>query len=104
MDPSPVIYVRNLPWSTSNEDLIELFTTIGKVERAEIQYEPNGRSRGTGVVEFLSQDDAATAISKFQQYMYGGRPLGLSYVKYTNQASTAPMDVEPSGSLQEQIM
>ena len=104
MDAGPVIYVRNLPWSTSNEDLIELFTTIGKVERAEIQYEPNGRSRGTGVVEFTSQDNAATAISKFQQYMYGGRPLGLSYVKYTNQASAAPMDVEPSGSLQEQIM
>jgi hypothetical protein len=35
--------------------------------------------------------------------MYGGRPLGLSYVKYTNQAGAA-MDVEPSGSLQEQIM
>ena len=104
MDAAPVIYVRNLPWSTSNEDLIELFTTIGKVERADIQYEPNGRSRGTGVVEFTSQDDAATAISKFQQYMYGGRPLGLSYVKYTNQAGGAPMDVEPSGSLQEQIM
>jgi RNA recognition motif-containing protein len=106
MDPSPVIYVRNLPWSTSNEDLIELFTTIGKVERAEIQYEHNGRSRGTGVVEFGSQDDAATAITKFQQYMYGGRPLGLSYVKYNNQTNTAvaPMDVEPNGSLQEQIM
>ena len=104
MEPGPVIYVRNLPWSTSNEDLIELFTTIGKVERAEIQYELNGRSRGTGVVEFASQDDAATAIAKFQQYMYGGRPLGLSYVKYTHQASAAPMDVEPSGSLQEQIM
>jgi RNA recognition motif-containing protein len=51
-----------LPWSTSNEDLVELFTTIGKVERAEIQYEPNGRSRGTGVVEFSSADDAETAI------------------------------------------
>ncbi|KAM0717950.1 hypothetical protein Q7P37_006282 [Cladosporium fusiforme] len=108
MEPGPIIYVRNLPWSTSNEDLVELFTTIGKVERAEIQYEPNGRSRGTGVVEFGSQDDAATAIQKFQQYMYGGRPLGLSYVKYTNQTSGAPpaqaMDVEPSGSMQEQIM
>jgi len=51
-----------LPWSTSNDDLIELFTTIGKVERAEIQYESNGRSKGTGVVEFASQDDAATSI------------------------------------------
>lgn len=59
-----------LPWSTSNEDLVELFTTIGKVERAEIQYEPNGRSRGTGVVEFGSVDDAATAISKPYSAMY----------------------------------
>lgn len=51
-----------LPWSTSNEDLIELFTTIGKVERAEIQYEPNGRSRGTGVVQFDTAENAETAI------------------------------------------
>ena len=56
-----------LPWSTSNEDLVELFTTIGKVERAEIQYEPNGRSRGTGVVEFGSADDAETAIGRSQR-------------------------------------
>ena len=51
-----------LPWSTSNEDLIELFQTIGKVERAEIQYEPNGRSKGTGVVQFDTADNAETAI------------------------------------------
>lgn len=60
----PIIYVRNLPWSTSNEDLVELFTTIGKVIKAEIQYEPNGRSRGTGVVEFDSAENAETAICK----------------------------------------
>jgi RNA recognition motif-containing protein len=59
-----LIYVRNLPWSTSNEDLVELFTTIGAVKRAEIQYEPNGRSRGTGVVEFEKATDAETAIRK----------------------------------------
>ena len=58
-----------LPWSTSNEDLVELFTTIGKVERAEIQYEPNGRSRGTGVVEFDSADNAETAIGTLQTFV-----------------------------------
>lgn len=53
-----------LPWSTSNEDLVELFQTIGKVERAEIQYEPNGRSRGTGVVQMDAAETAETAICK----------------------------------------
>jgi RNA recognition motif-containing protein len=53
-----------LPWSTCNEDLVDLFSTIGKVERAEIQYEPNGRSRGTGVVEFDNPETAETAIGK----------------------------------------
>lgn len=43
---------------------MELFTTIGKVERAEIQYEPNGRSRGTGVVQFDTAENAETAICK----------------------------------------
>lgn len=105
-EPGNLIYVRNLPWSTSNEDLIELFTTIGKVERAEIQYEPNGRSRGTGVVEFEKLSDAETAIAKFTGYQYGGRPLGLSYVRYTNLSNGDAMEgTEPtSGLTQDQIM
>ncbi|KAK5117145.1 hypothetical protein LTR85_008913 [Meristemomyces frigidus] len=100
-DPSPVIFVRNLPWSTSNEDLIELFTTIGKVERAEIKYEANLRSSGTGVVEFASQQDAETAIAKFTGYQYGGRPLGLAYVKYSN---LDMMEGQEQSSMQEQMM
>ncbi|KAF2640069.1 RNA-binding domain-containing protein [Massarina eburnea CBS 473.64] len=105
-DPSSLIYVRNLPWSTSNDDLVELFTTIGSVKRAEIQYEPNGRSRGTGVVEFESQADADTAIQKFTGYQYGGRPLGLAYAKYSNQTNGDAMEgTEATGGLtQDQIM
>ncbi|SPJ78963.1 related to Gbp2p [Fusarium torulosum] len=104
-DRGEIIYVRNLPWSTSNDDLVELFTTIGKVEQAEIQYEPSGRSRGTGVVRFDSADTAETAISKFQGYQYGGRPLNLSFVKYLNQGGSDVMDTDPHGGLtQDQIM
>lgn len=88
--------------------MVELFTTIGKVDRAEIQYEPNGRSRGTGVVEFDNQDSSATAIAKFSGYQYGGRPLGLTYVKYANQQQPPgePMQgTEATGGLtQDQIM
>ncbi|KAK9476530.1 hypothetical protein V1514DRAFT_285131 [Lipomyces japonicus] len=89
-NPSNTIHVRNLPWSTSNEDLVELFQTIGKVERAEIQFEPSGRSKGSGVVEFENQELADVAISKFSGYLYGNRPLGLSYVRYENAGPIDP--------------
>ncbi|GAB1209384.1 hypothetical protein APSETT445_008157 [Aspergillus pseudonomiae] len=107
-EKGPVIYVRNLPWSTCNEDLVDLFSTIGKVDRAEIQYEPNGRSRGTGVVQFDNAETAETAIAKFTGYQYGGRPLGITFVKYMN-AGAGPGDAmegaEPTGGItQDQIM
>ncbi|KAK0549462.1 g-strand binding protein [Tilletia horrida] len=76
--PSQQIYVKNLPWSTSNEDLVELFQTTGKVDEAEILYE-NGRSRGVGVVQFATVEEAETAIAKFSGYVYGGRALDLEF-------------------------
>ncbi|KAJ4303279.1 g-strand binding protein [Kalmusia sp. IMI 367209] len=92
--------------SFTNEDLVELFTTIGSVKRAEIQYEPNGRSRGTGVVEFEKGADAETAIQKFTGYQYGGRPLGLTYVRYSNQSNGDAMEgtEATAGLTQDQIM
>ncbi|KAI0821862.1 hypothetical protein BC628DRAFT_1392571 [Trametes gibbosa] len=77
-EPSQQIMVRNLPWSTANEDLVELFETTGQVELAEILYEGT-RSKGCGVVQFAQVAEAETAIAKFQQYMYGGRPLDVRF-------------------------
>lgn len=84
-DPSETIFVRNLPWSTSDEDLIELFSTIGKVVEASIMLETSERSKGTGVVKFETQEEAKAAITNFQNYAYGGRNIGLSYVRYAGQ-------------------
>jgi len=77
-EPSQQIMVRNLPWSTANEDLVELFETTGQVELAEILFEGT-RSKGCGVVQFSAIPEAETAIAKFQQYMYGGRPLDVRF-------------------------
>jgi hypothetical protein len=52
-----------LPWSTANEDLVELFETTGQVEQAEILYDGT-RSKGAGVVQFTHVEEAETAISK----------------------------------------
>ncbi len=50
--------------------------------------------------------DANKSIAKFTGYQYGGRPLGLSYVKYTNQNNGDVMEgTEHTGGLtQDQIM
>ncbi|KAH9836100.1 RNA-binding domain-containing protein [Rhodofomes roseus] len=77
-EPSQQIMVRNLPWSTANEDLVELFETTGQVELAEILFEGT-RSKGCGVVQFGQVPEAETAIAKFQNYMYGGRPLDVRF-------------------------
>ncbi|KAF5310869.1 hypothetical protein D9619_007686 [Psilocybe cf. subviscida] len=77
-EPSQQIMVRNLPWSTANEDLVELFETTGQVEVAEILFDGT-RSKGCGVVQFAQTQEAETAIAKFQQYMYGGRPLDVRF-------------------------
>ncbi|OCH89276.1 RNA-binding domain-containing protein [Obba rivulosa] len=77
-EPSQQIMVRNLPWSTANEDLVELFETTGQVELAEILFEGT-RSKGCGVVQFAQVQEAETAIAKFQNYMYGGRPLDVRF-------------------------
>jgi hypothetical protein len=66
---------RQLPWSTSNEDLVELFETVGTVSVAEILYDGT-RSKGEGIVQFGETAEAQTAGEKFTGYMYGGRPLG----------------------------
>ena len=52
-----------LPWSTANEDLVELFETTGQVELAEILFEGT-RSRGCGVVQFGQVQEAETAIGE----------------------------------------
>ncbi|KAF9479311.1 RNA-binding domain-containing protein [Pholiota conissans] len=77
-EPSQQIMVRNLPWSTANEDLVELFETTGQVELAEILFDGT-RSKGCGVVQFAQVGEAETAIAKFQGYMYGGRPLDVRF-------------------------
>lgn len=74
----PRVYPINniqLPWSTSNEDLVELFETVGTVVLAEILFDGN-RSKGEGIVQFTETAEAQTAGEKFTGYMYGGRPLG----------------------------
>lgn len=48
------------------------------MDEAEILFE-GGRSKGVGVVQFATVEDAEQAIAKFSSYVYGGRALDIEF-------------------------
>ena len=72
------IYVGNLPWSTTEAELSDLFSSYGEVaSSAVITDRETGRSRGFG---FIEMDDAGAdkAISELDGRDLGGRSLRVS--------------------------
>jgi len=73
------IYVGNLSYSTSSEDLRTLFEEFGAVETADVVMDRNtNRSRGFGFVEMSSSEEANAAISAVNGKDVDGRPLNVS--------------------------
>ena len=72
------IYVGNLPFQTTEEDLEELFSAYGAVESAKvISDRETGRSRGFGFVQ-MDDGDADEAISKLNGEDFQGRTLRIN--------------------------
>jgi RNA recognition motif-containing protein len=70
------LYVGNLSFRVTSEDLHEHFATAGSVDSANVVMDrETGRSRGFGFVEMSSDDDATAAIAQFNGSEYDGRNL-----------------------------
>ena len=76
------LYVGNLAFSTSNQDLQDLFAQAGTVQSASIvEDRDTGRSRGFAFVEMSSNEEGAAAISQFNGKEVGGRALKVNEAK-----------------------
>lgn len=70
------IYVGNLSWSMTDEDLNSLFSQFGAVSSAKILKEKNtGRSKGFGFVEMEDEESAKAAIASLNESEVQGRKL-----------------------------
>ena len=71
------IYVGNLNWALTNEELEQMFTPYGEVSSAKIVTDKfkNDRSKGFGFVEMPDDDAARTAISALNETELGGRKI-----------------------------
>ena len=76
---SQKLYVGNLSFRVSGDELRELFSQAGTVESVSvIEDRETGRSRGFGFVEMASPEDAAKAIEMFNGKEVGGRNLTVN--------------------------
>ena len=73
------IYVGNLPWAITDEQLREAFEEHGAVESANVIKDRfSGRSRGYGFVEMPNDDEAEAAIEALSGKEMGGRALTVN--------------------------
>ncbi len=76
------LYVGNLPFSATEQQLADMFAQSGTVESAKIITDrDSGRSKGFGFIEMSSDAEAQAAISKFNGMDMGGRPLTVNEAK-----------------------
>lgn len=70
------LYVGNLSFRVTSEDLQEYFSAAGSVDSANVVFDrETGRSRGFGFVEMSSDGDATAAIAQFNGQEYDGRNM-----------------------------
>jgi RNA recognition motif-containing protein len=76
------LYVGNLSFQTSGDDLQQLFAQAGTVESINlIEDRETGRSRGFAFVEMSSAEEGSAAIQQFNGHDLGGRTLTVNEAK-----------------------
>jgi cold-inducible RNA-binding protein len=76
------LFVGNLSFRTTSEELRDLFAQVGTVESASIiEDRDTGRSRGFGFVEMATAEEATAAIEQFHGKDLGGRNLTVNEAK-----------------------
>lgn len=73
------LYVGNLPYTTGEQDLQELFSRAGSVESVTVMRDmATGRARGFAFVEMATEADAQNAITSLHDQSFGGRNLTVN--------------------------
>ena len=98
------VYVGNLPYSISEEQLKQYFGKVGAVtEVVIIKDRHSGRSKGFGFVQFENADDAKKAIEQFHGQDFEGRNLVVNVARpKRDDNAPAPAQEAPAEVAEEQ--
>ncbi|KAK3113899.1 Phosphatidylinositol-3-phosphatase SAC1 [Teratosphaeriaceae sp. CCFEE 6253] len=83
------LYVGNIHFSITEEDLKNVFEPFGELEFVQLQKEEQGRSKGYGFVQFVDPAQAKEALEKMNGFELAGRPIrvGLGNDKFTPEST-----------------
>ncbi|KAM7464082.1 hypothetical protein LguiA_032203 [Lonicera macranthoides] len=91
------LFISNLDYGVSNEDIKELFSDVGDIKRFSVHYDRSGRSEGTADVVFSRRKDAETALKRYNNVELDGKPMKIKIVESRN-AATVAMTVSTNSS------
>ncbi|TPX47811.1 hypothetical protein SeMB42_g01056 [Synchytrium endobioticum] len=71
------ILVNNLDFKVTQEEVAAVFSQVGPVRSAQLNYDVNGRSKGSATVTFSRPNDAYDALDRFNNVLFDNRPMKL---------------------------
>jgi len=96
------LYVGSLPYSTTEDDLREIFEKVGKVEEATIIMDKySGRSKGFGFVEMEDEKEAKKAIEKLNGSQIGERSIIVNEARPMTPRRPSPGGYDRGGGGQD---
>ncbi|PTB46717.1 hypothetical protein M441DRAFT_126687 [Trichoderma asperellum CBS 433.97] len=94
--PSRVVFVGNIPYGLSEEQITDIFSSAGKVERFRLVYDSEtGRPKGFGFADYPDTDSASSAVRNLNEYEIMGRKLR---VDFSNEQKSTDDDSQNTGA------
>lgn len=74
------LYISNLDYAVSTDDIKELFSEVGDVKRCSIHYDPSGRSKGTAEVVYSRKIDGIAALKRYNNVQLDGKAMKIEFI------------------------
>ncbi|CAM8898056.1 unnamed protein product [Rhodiola kirilowii] len=74
------LYISNLDYGVSNDDIKELFSEVGDLKKYSIHYDRSGRSKGTAEVVYSRREDAVAAVKRYNNVQLDGKRIKIEIV------------------------